>query len=811
MKKVTLVIIALVLAVALSACAPIAPNASGQAAASAQPSASQGRTETLNAAEAAADTGIVRIGALFPKTGVWSEAGLGAEKALEVALPYVNYYLNDLGMKMDIDIRDTQSDPLKALSELQSLHEAGINTVIGPMNSEESMNVLQYANENSILLLSPSATAKDLSQKDNFFRMATTDASQVDGLINIMKNSYKIKRLIPVYMDDTYGKGFNDMLTQMSGSNEIEIVGSVSISSESPDYTAAAAALDALSADADIEDTAVVLVTSGTIAAEFIKNIPTDSKTASMKWFASADIIGNQEFLNDSQAAAFAEKTKLEGLTIGYKDVALDALPYIGSIFGDQYTSYSLTTWDALWLLADVYGKTPDTDIDTLKQTLISCAAQYRNAFGAFNVMDENGDTKSCRYMRYVMYKENGEYSWRCKGHYVNLGSGDPLIQTIEWTVAPEAGKLLLGVLLPLTGSLSEKGKETESILNHAVESFNQYATECGSGLQLKIVEQDTESDPPKAEAAAQKLIDMGIKCIVGPLGSSELEKVKPLMDASGTICIAPLSTAPSLATQDRIYRLILNDRVQTKALSDLMKRDGIKKAVIIHCNDTYGNEMASEFADVFEGDVVSLSYDQDISDYAEVLGQADKTVQNGNAAETAILAVSFDEIASILKQSGEYGSLQAIPWYGTDSSALSNALVADQNAAGVAAKVNFTALDYTPYGNYFDPLYQVINYRLQPDHKYKESSVSVFDGIWLLGCAYLREGTSADMDAINEYVSSKSFRGLGGVLALDENGDRKIGYFNVYHVTNEQGAFIWDNNGIYSQDMVNKGVLEMY
>jgi len=755
----------------------------------------------------------VRIGVLLPRTGTWSTPGIAEERALEIGLPYVNSYLKDLGIQIELDIRDTQSDPVKALSELTLLDKEGINTVIVGASSEESTNLLQYATDNSILLLSPSATSMSLSQKDNFFRVISTDASQVDGLTRIMKSVYKIEHLIPVYINDIYGRGYDDLLKQMSASQGMDIIGSVPISPNKPDYAAAASALEELSAATEGKNTAVVIISNPQIASQLIKDISQNEKLSSLKWFASADIIGDQSILQDRQVARFFEKTGMEGLTFGYKGISLDALPYVGSVLegAADYSPFAITAWDALWLLADTYGKAPDADFATLKQNLIDCAGNYRNAFGTFNTMDENGDTKGSKYMRYICIEENGSYIWRCKGHYVDLGAGEPIIQTIEWKIAPDAGDVLVGVLLPLSGNHSEKGREINNILYYAKGIFNSYAKECGSDLRLKLVVEDTGSDPLKAAAAAQKLIEMGVQTIIGPINSAELEKIKPLIDTAGIIDISPISTSPSLGVKDRIYRLILNDEVQTKALSEYMYKNGIEKVVVINTNDTYGNEIASLMKENYAGDVILLPYDPAVPDYSPLLAQVDEAVKSSDKSKTALLAVSNDEIVQIMRAADAYSSLKEVRWYGTDGSALSNVILADRKAAEMAIKVDFTALDYTPYGKNFDPLYYVINDKINPAEPLKESSISSFDALWLLGCAYLMEGSAADIDTINDYVSSKSFRGVGGVINLDENGDRQFGYYKFYHITDDHGKFSWQDIGVYSQDFVHHGVLEMY
>jgi branched-chain amino acid transport system substrate-binding protein len=680
------------------------------------------------------------------------------------------------------------------------------------MISEESMNVLQYSKENDMLLLSPSSTARELAQPDNFFRMVGTDASQVDGLTRIMKSVYKMDHVITVYVDDTYGRGYNDYIDEMAQKQGMDIIGAVTIATDNSDYTAVAAALKEIADGADTQNTAVVIVAPSQTGAEVIKKVAGDEKLSVMKWFASADIIGNQTILQDKNAAAFLEKTGMEGLSIGDKGISLDALPYISSLLdgATDYSPYAITTWDALWLLADTYAHGSDVDFNTLKQNLVTSAANYRNAYGSFNTMDVNGDTKGSKYMRYICVKDGDNYTWSCKGHYVNLGAGEPIILSKDWNVATDSGKVQIGALLPLTGNRSENGKEIKKILEYATKCFNAYAKSVGSDLELSLLVEDTASDTQKAKEAIQKLMDMGVKNIIGPINSTELEAVKPLIDAAGVIDISPLSSSASLIQPDRIYRLVMNDGMETKAISALMKQQGIEKLVILHADDTYGNGVVPLMKQNFGGEVVSVAYDPLESDYSNTIKQAEMAVNGSNLTKTAVMTVSYSEVAKILSSVGEASVLKEVKWFGTDSSSQSKAVATDKTAAEIATQVDYTTIDFTPYGDKFDPLYYVINDEVANGTPLKESIISSFDAIWLLGCAYLSEGTSADLEKINSYVGSNSFHGVGGVLNLDKNGDRKLGYYKFYHLVTGDTDYAWESNGLYSQDLLKPGVLEM-
>ena len=126
------------------------------------------------------------VGVLLPLTGSWATQGHNAEAALSSALDIIHaQYSADL--KIELKILDTKGEPETALTQLQTLHAAGVRVVIGPMTSAEAEVMRGYANSNDMLLVSPSATASDLSYDDNLIMLAPNDRHQSDALVKLMQ------------------------------------------------------------------------------------------------------------------------------------------------------------------------------------------------------------------------------------------------------------------------------------------------------------------------------------------------------------------------------------------------------------------------------------------------------------------------------------------------------------------------------------------------------------------------------------------------------------------------------------------------
>lgn len=111
----------------------------------------------------------LKVGALVPLTGRLAEIGQTAVATLEVSK---DDFQKNYPVTMELVIEDTGSDPVQALQKLQVLQQQGIRVVVGPFGSEEVSAVLPFANQNQILLISPTSTAPSLAQDDMLFRVS---------------------------------------------------------------------------------------------------------------------------------------------------------------------------------------------------------------------------------------------------------------------------------------------------------------------------------------------------------------------------------------------------------------------------------------------------------------------------------------------------------------------------------------------------------------------------------------------------------------------------------------------------------------
>lgn len=75
-------------------------------------------------------------------------------------------------------------------------------------------------------------------------------------------------------------------------------------------------------------------------------------------------------------------------------------------------------------------------------------------------------------------------------------------------------------------------------------------------GNKLQIVKYDDACDPKQAVAVANKVVNDGIKYVIGHLCSSSTQPASDIYEDEGILMITPAATAPELTA--RGYQLIL-------------------------------------------------------------------------------------------------------------------------------------------------------------------------------------------------------------------------------------------------------------
>lgn len=128
---------------------------------------------------------------------------------------------------------------------------------------------------------------------------------------------------------------------------------------------------------------------------------------------------------------------------------------------------------------------------------------------------------------------------------------------------APAAAQasVKIAVMGPFTGNAASVGQEQLNFSKLAVADFNK-----ASGMNIQLVEVDTQLDAAKAVTGAQSVVsNADVVGVVGPAGSQEVQAVSPIFDPATIAFISPSATNPSLTEKGvkTFFRVVPRDDVQ--------------------------------------------------------------------------------------------------------------------------------------------------------------------------------------------------------------------------------------------------------
>nr|WP_297422454.1 ABC transporter substrate-binding protein [uncultured Actinotalea sp.] len=218
-------------------------------------------------------------------------------------------------------------------------------------------------------------------------------------------------------------------------------------------------------------------------------------------------------------------------------------------------------------------------------------------------------------------------------------GDGDPLV---------------IGSLLPQTGSLAFLGPPEIAGVDLAIEEINEAGGVLGQDVQ--IIHTDS-SDADNAEVATQSVTDLlsqNAQVVIGAASSSVSLNVVDDITGAQVVQISPANTATSLSGYSPFYfRTAPSDLIQGNALGNLIVNDGHANVAFLVFNDDYGITLRDVAKETIEsaGGVVTYGNPGEEFDPAsdDVIPSAVTAALATNP--DAIVIIAFDQTRLIVPQ----------------------------------------------------------------------------------------------------------------------------------------------------------------
>lgn len=252
--------------------------------------------------------GVLRIGTLFPTSGVLDFLGKGQVAAVNAAVRQINAEGGVLGADVEVVHRDSGDSKQKIDASFDELVAKGVDVVIGPTGSALALHVLPRAIEAGIPLVSPSATSPQLASLDPdgwIFRTVPSYEHQ-GAVLGSLLPARDQEAVVLLHADGAIGTALEEPLEESLAASGGELVASIRLSG---DADAAAIAARAAASAPD----AVVLATNdnGALTRALVQELAKAQLGGAKLWLTS------QNLADYSQALPKGALTGVNGILEG--------------------------------------------------------------------------------------------------------------------------------------------------------------------------------------------------------------------------------------------------------------------------------------------------------------------------------------------------------------------------------------------------------------------------------------------------------------------------------------------------------------
>ena len=334
-----------------------------------------------------------------------------------------------------------------------------------------------------------------------------------------------------------------------------------------------------------------------------------------------------------------------------------------------------------------------------------------------------------------------------------------------------------IGVAGPFTGPNATYGAQYWKGASQAAADIN--AAGGIKGEKIVLVQGDDACEPKQAVAVANKVVNDGIKYVIGHLCSSSTQPASDIYEDEGILMITPAATAPELTA--RGYKLILrttgldSDQGPTAA-KYIVEKVKPQRIAIVHDKQQYGEGLARAVQDNLKKANANVVFFDGIT-----AGEKDFSTLVARLKKENIDFVYYGgyhpEMGQILRQARAAGlKTQFMGPEGVANVSLSN--IAGESAEGllVTKPKNY---DQVPANK---PVVDAIKAKKQDP-----SGAFVWTTYAALQSLQAGLNQSADPAEIATWLKANSVETVMGPLSWDEKGDLK-GF--------EFGVFDWHANG---------------
>jgi ABC-type branched-subunit amino acid transport system substrate-binding protein len=335
----------------------------------------------------------------------------------------------------------------------------------------------------------------------------------------------------------------------------------------------------------------------------------------------------------------------------------------------------------------------------------------------------------------------------------------------------------------PLSGAQAFSGKDNESGARLAIEELNaRPITVAGKKLKFELQSEDDQGDPKAGVAAAQKLIDQGVKFVVGPYNSGVAIPASRAYNDAGVL-IATVATNPKITQQGYkgLFRVNASDsQLGTKMALYAANELKLKTVAVIDDRTAFGQGVAEEFkkqAKAAGMTVAGHEFTNDKAfDFTSIL-----TKLKTKKVEAIFFGGYAPQAAPMARQMKQLGITARLLGGDTICTAEMGKLGGDAVGDNVLCSQGGAILDKAASGPAFKAKFKA---RFKQDADVY--AAAYYDATMMYAQA-MQKANSLDPQKVAATISAGSYKGVAGTYSFDEHGDMKQSPVTIFNFKSGQ------------------------
>ena len=352
-------------------------------------------------------------------------------------------------------------------------------------------------------------------------------------------------------------------------------------------------------------------------------------------------------------------------------------------------------------------------------------------------------------------------------------------------TVCAQETVVKIGHSGPLSGSQSFSGKDNENGVRLAIEELNaKPITVGGKKIKFELLSEDDQADPKGGVNVAQKLIDSGVKYVVGPYNSGVTIPASRVYNDAGVL-VATVASNPKITEQGYkgLFRVNASDtQLGGKMALYAAKELKIKNVAVIDDRTAFGQGVAEEFkkqAKASGMNVVGHEFTTDkASDFTAIL-----TSLKSKKAEAIFFGGYAPQAGPMVRQMKQLGINAKLLGGDTICVGEMGKLGGEAVGENVLCAQGGAILDKAAAGPAFKEKYKK-RFNQDPD----VYAASFYDGMQMYAEAMKKAG-SLETAKVGEEIHKGTYKGVAGTYAFDDKGNMQSSPVTVFTFKNGQPA----------------------